>query len=328
MKKIISILLTAVLLCTMFSVFGVSALAEGVGEKPAGPKATISLANARGKIDEVIEDLDYAKIIVKQLSAENQKQFLADVMKAIHDMPGAVEEKAVKELNMAHAFVVSARKGNTVTLLAEVFATATPEALILINERFASDLMSREANPNVTYTDEQFADMAVEMMKQINERTEETENGGPRSGFAILMFLRASGFTGDAFEKFEDQLLDTLKHDDTKILAKEEWLPAALGLNGRDLGYEPILADADAGMRPDQEFVLVIPGPRYLDGVLENVIGDIGGTTPTTIEEGSILSGGNLWIIIGGAVVLVGALGMYLVMKKKKPVLADEKNEE
>ena len=47
---------------------------------------------------------------------------------------------------------------------------------------------------------------------------------------------------------------------------------------------------------------------------------------------GSILSGGSLAIIcsVVSAVVFlaVGALGMYLVMKKKKPVLAGEKNEE
>ena len=44
---------------------------------------------------------------------------------------------------------------------------------------------------------------------------------------------------------------------------------------------------------------------------------------------GSILSGGSLVIIVGVACLVVGALGMYLIMKKKKPAVAGgEKNEE
>ena len=45
-------------------------------------------------------------------------------------------------------------------------------------------------------------------------------------------------------------------------------------------------------------------------------------------NPGSILSGGNLWIILAGVVVVVGALvALVVVKKKKKPVLAGENNE-
>ena len=158
-------------------------------------------------------------------------------------------------------------------LLAEVFATVPPEALTVINERFAQDLLNREANPNVTYTDEQYTKIAVETMKAINERTEETDNGSTRSTFAILTFLRASNMTGEPLEKLQDALVDTLKHDDAKDLAKDEWIPAALGKDGREAGYEPILASADAGRRPDFAFTLVIAGPQYLESILEDVVG-------------------------------------------------------
>ncbi len=40
--------------------------------------------------------------------------------------------------------------------------------------------------------------------------------------------------------------------------------------------------------------------------------------------EGSILSEGSLTIIVGVACLAVGALGMYLIMKKKKPAASDE----
>lgn len=340
MKKIVSFLLT-LLLCAALCV---PALADpSAGEKPATAKATMSLADARGKIDRVIESSHLMKEVMQQLSAEDQKEFLADAMKAIGDMPGSVEEKTANWLNTAHAAVVSAQKGNTVALLAEVFATVPPEALTVINERFAIDLMSRNANPNVMYTDEQYTKIAVEAMKTINERTEETDDGSSRSTFAILMFLRASGLTGTALANLEDALVETLKHDDAKDLAKDEWIPAALGLDGREQRYEPLLASADSGRQPDFAFTLVIAGPQYLESVLEEIVGrntdkmsfiQSRSSVLDAVENpsvhitppfsGSILSDGNLWIIIAAAVVaLAGAAALVIVKKrKKKPATA------
>ena len=249
------------------------AFAQSAAEKLAADKTQISLADARGKIDKAIESPAVMGELMKRLSAEDQKKFLADVNKAIADMPASIEEKSAKFLNINHVALKNAQKGNTTALLAEVFATVPPEALTVLSERFASDLVNRAANPNITYTDEQFAKLATEVMKVINERTEETDNGSTRSTFAILMFLRASNETGDALDKLQEQLIDTLKHDDAKELAKDEWIPAALGKDGREQGYEPILASADAGRRPDFAYVLVIAGPQYLESILEDVVG-------------------------------------------------------
>ena len=249
------------------------ALAQSAAEKLAADKTQISLADARGKIDKAIESSAVMKEIMKRLSAEDQKKFLADVNKAIGEMPASVEEKTATFLNINHAALTAAQKGNTTALLAEVFATVSPEALTVISERFASDLVNRAADPNVTYTDEQYAKLAAEVMKAINERTEETDNGSTRSTFAILMFLRGSNESGDALDKLQEQLVDTLKHDDAKELARDEWIPAALGKDGREAGYEPLLASADAGRRPDLAFVLVIAGPQYLESILEDISG-------------------------------------------------------
>ena len=229
-----------------------------------------ALARARAQIDKVIETPDQMKTVMAGLSAEDQKQFVADVNKAIGDMPASVEERTAKYLNVNHVAVVAAAKGNKATILAEVFATVPPESLTVLNERFATDLMSRSANPNITYTDEQYTEICLELMEKINERTEETDNGSTRSAFAILMLVRASNGTP---EDLADKLIDTLKHDDAKELAKTEWIPAALGKDGREQGYEPLLASADAGSRPDFAYVLVIAGPQYLDSILH----DIGG---------------------------------------------------
>ena len=229
-----------------------------------------ALARARAQIDKVIETPDLMKTVMAGLSAEEQKQFVADVNKAIGDMPASVEERTAKYLNVNHAAVVAAAKGNKATILAEVFATVPPEALTLLNERFATDLMNRSADPNITYTDEQYTKICLDLMEKINERTEETDNGSTRSAFAILMLVRASNGTP---EDLADKLIDTLKHDDAKELAKNEWIPAALGKDGREQGYEPILASADAGSRPDFAYVLVIAGPQFLESILH----DIGG---------------------------------------------------
>ena len=246
------------------------AFAQSAAEKLATDKTPISLADARGKIDKAIESPAVMKEIMKRLSAEDQRKFLADVNKAIGDMPASIEERTAKFLNINHAALTVAQKGNTTALLAEVFATVSPEALTVINERFAADLLNRTGNPNVVYTDEQFTKLAIETMKVINERTEETDNGSTRSTFAILMFLRASNGTP---EDLADKLIDTLKHDDAKELAREEWIPSALGKDGREQGYEPILASADAGRRPDFSYVLVIAGPQYLESILEDILG-------------------------------------------------------
>lgn len=280
MKKILVMMMVASVVMTV-------ARAQSAAEKPAADKSQISLADARGKIDKAIESPAVMKEIMKQLSAEDQVKFLADVNKAIGDMPASVEEKTAKFLNINHAALTSAQKGNTTALLAETFATVSPDALTVISERFAADLVNRASNPNVTYTDEQYVTLAKEVMGKINERTEKTDNGSARSTFAIAMFMRASNETGDSLDGLQEQLVDTLKHDDAKELARTVWIPAALGKDGREQSYEPLLASADAGRRPDSEQVLNIAGPQHLDSVLADLGGKYtdplsltGATTP------------------------------------------------
>lgn len=247
---------------TVFGAFALSAVET----------AKMSLADARNQIGAIVNGEKGASLgkTIVQLSAEDQKTFLGDVNKAIAALPASMEEKTAKFLNLNREALTATRKGgNATALLAEVFATVLPEALTVINERFASDLMNRAANPKITYTDEQYTKVCTELMKIINERTEETDNGSARSAFAILMFVRASnGSPAD----LADKLIDTLKHDDAKELARTEWIPSALGKDGRELGYEPILASADAGRRPDFASVLVIAGPQYLDFILGDLV--------------------------------------------------------
>ena len=257
MKKLIASVLIAV-----------QAVASFGDAKPA--KAAVSLVDARVRIADVIEGKASMRELFAGLSAEDQKAFLADVNKAVNDMPASVEEKAAKSLNINRDALLSAKKGNTKALLAEMFATASPEALTVINERFAADLLNRAANPSATYTDEQYEKIALDIMAAVNERTEETDNGSVRNTFAILMLVRASNGTP---ADLADKLIATLKHEDARSAAKNEWIPSALGQDGRELGYEPMLASADAGRRPDFDFVLVIAGPQYPSSILGDIFG-------------------------------------------------------
>lgn len=263
MKHMLLMVLTAMQVVAVFA-------APEVAAKPDGAK-TLPLAEARQKIDGVVDGSESIASLIKQLSAEDQLTFLGDVNKAVSKMPASVEEKTAKHLNLNHAALKAVKgSGNVAALLAEVFATVPPEALTVINERFASDLFNRATDPKVTYTDAQFTDIALKIMETVNKRTAETDNASTRSAFAILMLLRASNGTP---ADLEDKLIATLPNADARELAKSEWIPSALGKDGRELGYEPILASADAGRRPDFDFVLVIAGPQLLDALLQ----DIGG---------------------------------------------------
>ena len=245
--------------------------AEAKAEKKAEKSSKeISLADARGRIARAIENPNVMTELMKGLSAEDQKQFLADVNKAISDMPGSVEEKTALFLNANSAAMRAADEGNLKTLVAEVFATVPPESLTVIAERFAIDLFNRDAGGAGKYTDEQFTQVATDTMKVVNQRTAETDNGSARSAFAIIMFIRASN---SSIPELADALIDTMDHDDAKDMARKEWIPSALGKDGRTQGYEPLLASADAGRRPDPDFVLIIAGPQHLESVLADLIG-------------------------------------------------------
>lgn len=245
--------------------------AEAKAEKKAEKSSTGgALAEARGHIARAIENPNVMTELMKGLSAEDQKQFLADVNKAISDMPGSVEEKTALFLNANSAAMRSAAEGNLKTLVAETFATVPPESLTVIAERFAIDLFNRDAGGAGKYTDAEFTKIATDTMKVVNRRTAETDNGSARSAFAIIMFIRASN---GSIPELSDALIDTMDHDDAKEMARKEWIPSALGKDGRTQGYEPLLASADAGRRPDLDFVLIIAGPQHLESVLADLVG-------------------------------------------------------
>lgn len=228
----------------------------------------MSLSDARAQIGACVTDSSKMAAVVKGLSAADQVAFLAEVNEAIANMPGSNEAKAAAYLNANKAALKNAAKGNLATLLAEVFATVSPEALPILSERLAADLFSRTADPTKAYSDEQFVKIAETVMAKVADRMASVENGAARSAFAVVMLAQASnGSPADLVER----LIKTLP-EGSQDAARKEWIPAALG-QGQDQSYEPILAGADApAAMPVPVVVLRLAGPQLLDAMLGDVV--------------------------------------------------------
>lgn len=250
-----------------FAVIGMVAVACAMVALPVvaqdAAAKKLPLAEARAQIGDAIKSPDKLTAIMKSLSAEDQVSFLADVNVAISKSPDLGEGKVAAALNANRAALKGAAKGNLPALLAEVFATATPEALSVINERFARDVFNR-SNEKRTYTDEQFTRIAEGAMAKIQQRTAGSDEAAVRNVFAILMFVRASNGTP---VDLADKLVAGLPEGSPRDLAKNEWIPSALGVNGEKT-YEPMLGYAEAGDQPNVEVVISIAGPQLLDAML------------------------------------------------------------
>ena len=224
---------------------------------------TISSADARGKIGDIIKDPSSMTSVMKQLAASDQASFLADVNAAISKMPGSPEEKTSKFLDVNTAALKGAQKGNLTKLLAEVFATVPPESLTAVNESFASGIFNRKADPSKTYTDEEYTKISKDVLAAVQDRTATADNAGVRDTFAILMLIRASnGSPAD----LRDTLVGELRNEETKTLAQNEWISPALG-QGQEKTYDPMLGASDAGDQPDLSIALTVPTTLALEAL-------------------------------------------------------------
>ena len=226
----------------------------------------MSLADARGQIGGALEGgPEKVGALAAQLDAADQVAFLSEVNAAIGAMPGSVEEKTSKYVDANEAVLKASKKGNLPALLAETFATVPPEALTLVNERLAADLFSRSASPAMT--DEEFTNRVFATMEVIQNRTASADDAGVRNTFAALMFMRASeGSPAD----LRDNLINNLPDEGTRELAKNEWIPAAMG-EGQDKSYESMLGASDAGKAPDEGLVLRMASPATMSAMLSDL---------------------------------------------------------
>lgn len=256
---------------------------------PFAASAELSKAEWQAKIGECASDPAAMKATIAQIPASEQAEFLGKVNEAIAKKPGSDESKAA-DFYAVNKAAVSGAKGSP-SVLAEVFATVPVEYLTDINERFATELFSRNANPEKPVSDADFVQLSTNTLSTINERCESSENAGVRQTFAALMFLRASGGSPAG-------LADTFVSNMTDAQAKESaksWISDAMGSEGKEASYDNMLAAANAGDEPDHAVVLQMSGPSE---VMESLLSDLqaGGNnsaagSPSGMGGGAFTSG-------------------------------------
>ena len=201
----------------------------------------LSLADASAKIADVVKNPESIAAIMKDLSKDDQVKFLGRVNSALSKTRESVETKTAKFIAITKAAFKSS-KGNLKELVAETYATVSPASLAVLNEYLAINLFRRNANPARPVSDERMKLLAVETMKVVQARNAGNNNSSVRDVFAILMFLRSAGATPS---DLADTLISQLSDREARTLAREDWIPAAMGV-GREKSYDPILAACDA----------------------------------------------------------------------------------
>jgi len=240
-----------------------------------------SIVEARKQIVESISNPAVMTSTVKGLSAEDQRQYLADVVSAISKMPGSQEEAAAAYLSVCRAALKGAKKGNLPALIAEVFATVPPEYLPVVSESLGGDMLNRAASSSATYTDESYLNIATNVMAVVNARVASEDAADVRSGFAALAFIRGSNSAGD---NIVSAMVASLPASAREAAAKE-WFPAALA-GGEAKSYDPMLVAAGADdVSPEvmTAMLLRVSGTQNGGALITDIAG--GNTDPTAASD-------------------------------------------
>ena len=243
------------------NMFAACALALSV--MPFAASAELSKDQWLAKVGDCANNPSAMKATIAQIPASEQAEFVGKVNEAIGKKPASAESKAADFYAVNKAAVSGASDKSSV--LAEVFATVPVEYLTDINERFATELFSRNANPeNKPISDAAFTELATNALAVVNARCESAENAGVRQTFAALLFIRASGGSPEG-------LADTLVAQMTDPQAKESassWIADAMGGEGKEATYNEMLDSTDAGAEPDHSVVLQMTGPAEITEAL------------------------------------------------------------
>lgn len=231
----------------------------------------------RAIVGECAQNPQKLKQTFSTLSADEQVLFLREVNAAIAKMPGSNEVKGAAFYEANRAAVTSVGKSNLQAVLAEVFATVPPEYLTEINERFATEIFSRTANPAHIFTDQEFIELATNTMAVVIERNQGTDDASVRETFAILMLLRASGGTPSDLAQ---TLVSQLPNAQDRETALNDWIKPAMG-DGQEQSYDAMLTSAQAAdNEPDHAVVThLISGSEISNALLADLAAPSDSTT-------------------------------------------------
>lgn len=178
----------------------------------------LTLKEASEKVAEAAEAPATMADVMGQLAKEDQLKFLASVNEAIEGMPVPTEDKVAMAVQANQAAIKSVPAADRVDMMAEMFATASLDALAAISEQFAAVLF----DPAKQITAEAKAKVAERIMAAVESRVAKSDvaDADKRIAAAVLMFTRADSSLKDA--------LLAGKEDAEKM---SNWVDAAIGLN-------------------------------------------------------------------------------------------------
>ena len=253
--------------------------------------AELSKAEWQAKVGDCANNPAAMKSVIAQVPAADQADFVAKVNAAIAKKPGSSEAKAADFYAANKAAVSGATDKSAV--LAEVYATVPVEYLTDINERFATELFSRKANPEKPVNDKQFVELSTNALAVVNKRCESAENAGVRQTFAALMFVRAS-------EGSPEGLVNTYVSQMTDPQAKESaagWISEATGAGGTEASYDNMLAAANAGDEPDHAIVLQMSSDP--SALMESLLADLQAPAAGSASGSAAGMGGGAFTTMG-----------------------------
>lgn len=184
----------------------------------------------------------------QNLAKDDQVEFVRAVNKAMEDYKASTPERRLSTIYAVNRDAVkSSPEKEKKAVIAEVFATAPLDALPKIADGFAADLFNRKA-AGLSDEDDSFMEFTSATLLRVRNRVRQLPVEffpGARSAFAVICFLKAS-------EGKPEDLRDTLLFyilTGTQVIARKEWIPAALGLDDKPPSYQPIL---DAGFQGEE----------------------------------------------------------------------------
>ena len=253
---------------------------------PFAVSAELSKPEWQAKIGDCANNPAAMKATIAQVPASEQAEFVGKVNEAIGKMPGTAEARSAAFYVVNKAAVWGAT--NKKSVLAEVFATVPVEYLTDINERFATELFSRDANRNYEKDEkgnEKFVKMATSTFAVVNSRCESAKDAGVRQTFAALMFIRASGGSP---KDLTGKLIAQMTDSQAKASASA-WIAEALGSEGEEASYDSML-DAAGAEDLDHSVVLQMTGPSE---VIESFLSDLQDPSvpPSGMGSGTFVAG-------------------------------------
>lgn len=255
----------------------------------AGESKSMSLADARASIGEALSSPADLTAIMKSLSPADQIEFVAAVNAAIDGMPGSNEEKAAAAINANKALLKGAT-GNTVNVLAQIYASAPLETLGLLSDSFAQDLFNRDADPSHPYTDEQFVAISEAVTKKIAEVASATDDAAVRSSFGVVMMVKASnGSPADLADTLAASLPEEVRESAKQAATSDGGNYSDLYAYSTETVVEPSIPMTLrlAGPQMQDAMFMDIPNDLIRDGVLSTPVVDqlFGGFDETVLRR-------------------------------------------